>query len=353
MFISPIHPNKILQVPNNPTTEGIIEERTASGYVQHLSSKRISINNNRRYNGYALIEITYSSNSGRAQFYDLSSTGNDSVYYGATNNQKTTRLVNLYETRLSELGIIICNISTSTDIQYEVNITFINYIDYETISNSSRYFERRLTISAGESYEFYIDFENDGYKTLTTFGGYNTEITLCDAFDNVLATGGNNGIDGHAFLSYNIDKHVLYKIKVTFDDSNHSGITKLVLLPMSQNFANIESIPQYSVETTRILTGTLDTNEAFIFRYYSTETESVNFAAICAFDSYVYILDTFASQAITSQPDSFSSYKYTTANNYNDDITKELDGYVEYIIVLCPQNPTTSSGTYNLHITIM
>lgn len=319
-----------------------------SDSVNYLSSKRYSLEAFSGLDGYIVIEVTYGSDRGRTIFYKEYENASPGYSWQPTTNLKSTYSINLNQTNVEKLSIIVCNIGTSESMNYTVNVQFIPNGGYTTIRNSDRYWENRINIAAGETYEMLVEFNVSGYKTLTTFGGYNSEILLYDIHGNLLGSGGDNGVDGLALLSYNFTSNTLYRIKVSYDLATHYGITKLAIFPVSENYANIESILLSPMDSSGGHTGILNTNEMLIIRTSLPQDRTITFTADCEFDSFIYVIDAWASQAISNSPDTFSSYDDDSAGNGQATITKHLDGYVDYIIILCAYNPQTQSGFYYL-----
>lgn len=262
--------------------------------------------------------------------------------------------VKILSTKYDTFSVVIVSKQTdkpSTGEYYSTKFEFTkpeveNLVKTAYFPSSTRYFERKITLSAGQYCDYDITFSSSGYKIFQTFGTKDTKLELYSESGTLLASNDDGGYSLNAYICYNTNANATYKVRVKFYSSVQYGTTKLVVMPSTYSYSSYNNI-FVGPENWSSHSGTISGGGALLC-YNAKASKTVTFTMNASFDTYLYVIDPRSTDLISSNANAASVYNDDGAGNLQAKITKTLDANVPYLIIASAFNPSSQSGSYTL-----
>lgn len=325
-----------------------------NGSIDYLSSKYFRVTVPTGYKGGVSVSITFSSARGVAQAYTVDKNTDDFItFYDSTNGYLYAEKSDI-GSDINELTLILCNLEDSGSMTFTAEVSLINYGSNISFSGVSRYEERLCYIPRGEYKEFKVTFATSGSKTIQTFGEYDTKLELYSSSGTLLASDDDSGYSLNSLIRYYTSANTSYIIRVKFFSSSKLGDTKLTITPAYGALqTDISALSKY--EDIYSITSTSFTWNSFATQYYtrmvrytSSSNATYIFELDSTFDNYIYVIDPRSAKALIKDID----FNDDGGSNLNAKLTKNLDANVPYLVIYSAYNPSNSSATGDLKLTI-
>lgn len=225
------------------------------------------------------------------------------------------------------------------------------------VNNRERYTERVVNLPQNnyKYKDYYVKFDSPGVKIIQTFGTKDTTLTLYNESGSVLASNDDGGYLRNAFINYNANSNVKYRIRVKFYSSSESGKIKLSITPSSGLYNTIPATKFdhiYGYGSTYwgnyFISGQTALNSSMMYivnpqvtRTYSIRTSS--YPGTQQYDDmYLYLVDPTSTE--------LALYNDDGGGNRQAKITSEMVAGRPYLIIISTYNITTQVGRYSLYI---
>ena len=289
--------------------------------------------------------------NGRAQFYYVKTDGTHGVTemtqlapytYTATTDQ--------YGGNYSWCGVIVSNISDDSSISYTISYKVeLGSEDSHLINYASGYYERTVSLVAGEYHDFKILSVTAGNRIIQTFGTKDTYIQLYDNDGNLLASNNDSGYSTNGLISYNLSARTYYRIRVTFYSASNSGNVKLSILT-APAVSTYEAFTTYSNRSAALSFNYTQYNVTPMLLKYTTAQDKT-LQLTTGLNAVFYIIDPRATVTCvnpsTTDPDLTKALPCLMTSilaNNSGQITKTFKANVSYLVIACPTNLSTVNG---------
>ncbi len=227
-----------------------------------------------------------------------------------------------------------------------------DYFHVNKTDTDMRYAEKICSLYGKQNMTYDLRYEVGGKKIIQTFGSSDTILELRNNSGTLLARDDNNGYKNNAFISYNLQSNVTYKLVVSLKNTQDFGQIKTTITPVSNsNYYSSYNDLRLSTMTSSSGTRTLSfyvyqqTSDVYRFKpsysgYYTFTLRSEDI------DSYLHVIDP-------------SNSKLKGSNDYNDDgdgsdsviSRKYLYAGCEYFIIASSYYFADDQGSATLTIT--
>lgn len=236
-----------------------------------------------------------------------------------------------------------------TVIETNIILSNQNPIPSETIdilssdTSRNRYVERVATLGKGDSKDYWITYSTGGNKVWNTFGYKDTYLELYNEAGTLLTSNDDSGYKLNAFILYNFDSNVRYKLRVRFYSSTESGEIKIVGTPSYE--PNYDGI--YDLGSSSGTFGYTGVNRLDSYTYTSKSRTTKKFSLTGTFNDnltgmYLYLIDPRSTVKI----DIFEAPIMYSPNVYSPSvpavIEKEIGKDIPYMLLMSSSNMSNS-----------